>query len=152
MQLPFDHLLVTFDFLHPPLKLEGIEITPNLGRTEWWEGPERDLVNISTSCEAEGIYESEMRPERYCWRTKWQSNSTCFVRSWKSRFRAIWITDLLSERTGTGNNGVMDRSSKRRVSQVSSATTRLMDLYFTSVDDREIEAFFFDFQETGEPS
>lgn len=45
----------------------------------------------------------------------------------------------------------MERSVSRRVSQVSSATTCLMDLYSASAEDKEIDGCFFDFQEMGLP-
>lgn len=60
--------------------------------------------------------------------------------------------DCLSEKIGTGIGGGTDRSVRRRVSQVSSATKRRMELYSASAEEREIEACFLDFQEIGEPS
>lgn len=58
---------------------------------------------------------------------------------------------LLSERTRIDSCGEIERSSRRRVSQVSSIATRCMDLYYASADDKEVNACFSDFQEIGEP-
>lgn len=65
-----------------PLKLEGGEATPNLPKIRRWVGPERGFVKTSGIWEIERTKEREMRPARYCCRTKWQSRSTCLVRSW----------------------------------------------------------------------
>lgn len=37
------------------------------------------------------------------------------------------------------------------MSQVNSATSRLMDRYSASADERETEVYFLDFQEMGDP-
>lgn len=50
-----------------------------------------------------------------------------------------------------GREGLTDRSERRQTSQVSSATTRLIDLYSASAEEREIDGFFLDFQEMGDP-
>lgn len=43
----------------------------------------------------------------------------------------------------------VERSSKRRTIQVSSAVTRLIERYSASVEEREMETCFFNFQEIG---
>lgn len=45
----------------------------------------------------------------------------------------------------------MERLSKRRTSQVSFSTTQRIERYSASVDERETEGCFLDFQETGLP-
>lgn len=92
-----------------------------------------------------------MRPARNCWRTKWQSKSTCFVRSWNTGFFAIWIAALLSEWSETGSDGLTVRSERRRTSQVISATTRHIERYSTSADERDMGGCFLDFQEIRDP-
>jgi len=142
---------LSFFITNTPLKLEGEEVTPNLWTFDLWEGPDNDLVKTSASWEWEGSYEREMRPARNCCRTKWQLSSTCFVRSWKTGFFAIWIAAWLSECKVTGRDGVMERSANNHTNQVISATTRRIDLYSASADDRDTKDCFFDFHETGEP-
>lgn len=121
------------------------ERTPNLEMRLWWWWPVRGLVKMSGSWEIEGTKCKEISPTKNCWRTKWQSSSTCLVRSWKTEFFAMWMADLLSECRGMGKDGEMVRSESRRTSQVSSATTRRIDRYSASAEDREMKGCFFGF-------
>lgn len=126
-------------------------MSPSLERNCRCRGSGSDLVNISASWSLERTKVKEMRPDKCCWWTKWQFNSTCLVRSWNTGVGAIWIAARLSEWIGTRRGGGTDRSVSRQVSQVSSATTHLIDLYFAFTNHKEIEICFLDFQEIGAP-
>lgn len=64
-----------------------------------WDVP-RALVKISANWSCAGTWDGEIRPSWRASRTKWQSTSIYLVRSWKTWFWAMWITDWLSQKRG----------------------------------------------------
>ena len=83
-------------------------------------------------------------------RTKWQSISMCFVRSWNTRFAAIWRAAWLSQQRIAGFEWLTPSSFSNERSQVSSQVAFAIDLYSASADDLETVCCFFDFQEIKE--
>jgi len=60
------------------------------------------LVNKSAICKEEGTKGKVMVSCLRWWRVRWQSNSMCLVRSWKTKLWAIWIELWLSQNIEVG--------------------------------------------------
>lgn len=71
------------------------------------------------------------------------------MHSWKTGLRAMQMDALLSEWRGIGRVIGAERSSSTRTNHISSVVTLLIDLYTASVEDKEIDTYFFDFQKMG---
>lgn len=62
------------------------------------------------------------------------------------------IAAILSQRRGIGVISKISNSKSNQLKQANSEHTQHMDRYSASVEEREIVACFFDFQEIGLPS
>ena len=129
-----------------PLKLGTGETMPNLDIKELNCADGRDLVNTSANCSEVGRYVSSIKPSITLSLVKWQSNSICFVRSWKTGFLAICRALWFWQCNVTGFHLSTPISSKSLMSQVTSDAALAIALYSASAEDLETVCCFLLFQ------
>ena len=108
-----------------------------------WVG-DKGLIKTSASCMEDLTGRSLRRPFSDFSRTIWQSNSICFVRSWKTWLEAIWIADRLSQNRLAGWVNGMRNSWRRYVSHWSSHVVVAKARYSASDELREIVDCFLE--------
>ena len=137
-------------YLHSPSNWCGLEKSINLVTRKSWCSRGRALVKRSASWLWELTYGRWRRPERTCWRMKWQSTSMCLVLSWKTGLFAIYITLVLLALRGVAPRIGIPSSWRRRRSQTIILLAEDMDLYSASAEDLETVACFLHVQEMRE--
>ena len=89
-------------------------------------------------------------PLRFSSRTEWQSTSICFVRSWKTWFKLIWIAGLLSLCIVISHLWSNHISRSNALTHFSSRLTSCIARYSTSADEHETVSCFLVCHEIGE--
>jgi hypothetical protein len=89
----------------PPQAGEWMSIIPN--RFKWKDSRGRGLVRMSPSWLVEATGSNIIKPARSLFRTVWQSNSMCLLRSWNESCFAMWMAEVLSQKRLQGTLGRM---------------------------------------------
>lgn len=98
-----------------------------------------------------GTWDKDINPFVNFSQTKWQSNSTCLVRSWKTGLDAMYNAIKLLHLRGIGGIFVTSNSCKSLDNQANSIYTRRIERYSASAELSEIAICFFDFHDIGLP-
>jgi len=108
------------------------------------------FVKMSTSYIGVWTYLAWISPFWIASRTKWQSTSICFVRSWKTGLAAICKAAWLSQCRSTSPECITPRVDNKPFNHFNSQVMVVMDLYSASAEDRDSICCFLVFQEIGE--
>jgi hypothetical protein len=131
-----------------PLKLNGLEDSVNLQHISWKRCDDKFFVNISPNWSAEQINRTINFFVATCSRTKWKSNSICFVLTWKTGFAVRNVAPKLShQRTGAYEHWIPS-SESRDYSQINLAVAIAKLRYSASIDERDTIACFLEDKDT----
>ena len=123
---------------------------PNLRRRKSNCRFPKAFVKIFVSCMEVWTYLVWMAPFCISSRTKWQSTSICFVRSWKMGLAAMCKAAWLSQYKCVGSECITPRVDNNPFNHFNSQVVVAMDLYSASTEERYTVCCFLIFQEIGE--